>query len=128
MKPSSPGLFVLLLGALCCIGSQATAAGPATGNPRDFSALSAQVGASVVTIAAVRPFDAGDDEDLEDLRADLLHELSPSSERDAPQPTAVRVHGCGVILSEDGYILTKTETQVSRSPSRSIWPRAWPLS
>ena len=79
---------------------------PVTGNPRDFSSLSAQVGASVVTIAAVRPFDTGDDEDPEDLRADLLHELSPSAERDPPQPTAVRLRGCGVILSEDGYILT----------------------
>lgn len=108
MKPSRPSLFfALLLGALSSIASLAVAAEAGSrGDPRDFSLLSAQVGASVVTIAAVLPSNAADDEDRDDLQADIFHELSPNSEHELPPPTATLVHGCGLILSGDGYILT----------------------
>src|SRR6185437_8241849 len=108
MKPSRPSLFfALLLGALSSIASLAVAAEAGSrGDPRDFSLLSAQVGASVVTIAAVLPSNAADDEERDDLQADIFHELSPNSEHELPPPTATLVHGCGLILSGDGYILT----------------------
>jgi len=74
-------------------------------DPRDFRQAVGRQSASVVSIAAIRPADTNKGSDGESMRTDLFRQ-SDSASTELYPPTAARVQGSGIILSDNGYILT----------------------